>query len=71
MELPLHSSVAADISWTSPPKANADVDVPDPATIDLLAVDKSATSVQVPPFHSSVVATLQEFYQQMLKHPDY
>ena len=55
MELPLHSSVEATAAVVYPPKANADVRVPAPAILDL-PVLKSATSVQLAPFQSSVIA---------------
>ena len=55
MELPLHSSVEATAVVVYPPKAIEDVIVP-PPPCPYLAVLKSATSVQLAPFQSSVIA---------------
>ena len=53
--LPLHSSDVAIIVGFDPAKANPDVDVPD-APAFLLPPLKSATSCQVAPLKSSVIA---------------
>ena len=57
---PDHSSDAAEGGGASPAKANDAVEpevAPDPPR-PVLAVDKSATSTQLAPFHSSVNATI-------------
>ena len=49
-----HSSVAVDGGGTSPPNANAAVDVPNPAKLSL-EVFKLFTSTQLAPLYSSVL----------------
>ena len=54
-DVELHSSVSATLPGASPPKTIPDVEVPAPPS-EYLELLKSATSVQITPFHSSFLA---------------